>query len=531
MDTAFFRFLGPELIDALRGVRIDTVYCPAQNCWTIAFSPPVTSAGSVPPGFSFLLARIHSRDGVIFLSPVKPVNPPAPKALVMWLRKRLKWRKVTGGAADWPRKRLALELSPGEGRYLLLSMEDDPVVLDRLPEDFCDAPSWASAAMAYEDPSCPRSVKRALEREEPEDRDRLVAAFLAGRAAGFYMDQAAPMRDGPLPWPASRQSERFASAVEAAGAYGQLALFGALAPPDEAVKKARVKLKKRLANLDKDRERLDGMAGLHRYGETLAASLSALEPRSRSGPLELVHPEHGAMTVPLDPSMTILENMERFFRRAAKGRRGLVHVERLRAEAEAQAAAAQAGQAGQAGRGVLEPGASGRGRGQAVLALGASGRKAPSGEARRASPGKGAPGGAKAGAGKHKDIPLRRFRSSDGFAILRGKNASANHKLLSDLVSPFDYWLHAEGGPGAHVIVKRDHPNQAVPERTLNEAAQLAALASWRAGDGKAAVLVAECRDVRKFKGAALGQVRVASAATLTVELDPGLEEKLAADG
>jgi predicted ribosome quality control (RQC) complex YloA/Tae2 family protein len=287
---------------------------------------------------------------------------------------------------------------------------------------------------------------------------------------------------------------RFRSALEAALAYGRTAFFAALVPPDEEPKKAAIRKKKRLSALDQDQRRLEGLAAQQLYGEAVAANLSALDPKVKHGPMELSHPEQGLIAVPMDPALTILENMERFFRKAAKGRRGQQHVERLRREAEeglpapvrqkqtpreaqGQAKAARPGQSGQSGRGS--------------------------------------------------SIPLHRFRSDDGFTILRGKNSAANHKLLSELASPFDYWLHAEGGPGAHVIVKRDHPGQEIPESTLVQAAVLAGLSSWRAGDSKANVLYAQAREVRKMKGAALGQVRLDSAKTLLVDLDPSLEDRL----
>jgi hypothetical protein len=494
MDVAFFRHLGPELIRVLGGVRFDTVFSPAPGFWTLAFTPPVGLTDDSPLECKFLLARVDPRDGILFLSPEKPANPLQPPAKAMWLRKRLRNRKVVGGRLDWPRKRLALELSSGEGRWLLMTMEDDPVVLDHLPDGFGLEPGWATPRGAVEDASCPRSLRRALEREDPEDRQAFLDAFLQGRAAGFYLGEekdAARLGEGPLPWLPGREAVRFRGALEAALAYGRTAFFAALAPPDEEPKKAAARKKKRLSALDQDQRRLEGLAAQQLYGEAVAANLSALDLKAKHGPMELSHPEQGLMAVPLDPALTILENMERFFRKAAKGRRGQQHVERLRREAE---------------EGLLAP------------ARPKQAQREGGGQAKAAKPGQ---------SGRGSSIPLHRFRSDDGFTILRGKNSAANHKLLSELASPFDFWLHAEGGPGSHVIVKRDHPGQEIPESTLVQAAVLAGLSSWRAGDSKANVLYAQAREVRKMKGAALGQVRLDSAKTLLVDLDPSLEDRL----
>ncbi|MBI4806536.1 MAG: DUF814 domain-containing protein [Desulfovibrio sp.] len=487
MDAAFFRFLGPELINVLGGVRFDTVFSPAPGFWTFVFSPPVSPTPESPPDCRFLLLRVHSRAGALLLSPTKPVNPPQPSAKVMWLRKRLRGRRVTGGACDWPTRRLALELTAGEGRYLFLSMDDDPTVLESLPEGFATGGNWNTPEEAAGDAACPRSIRRALEREEPEDRDGLLQAFKDGRSAGFFLAES-QQEEGPLPWPAGRESVRYPTALAAGAAYGETSFFSALLPVDQEPKRAETRRKKRLALLDQDTQRLKGLEEQQLYGEAVAANLSALDPREKSAPMALEHPVHGVMTVPFDPSRTVLENMERFFKKAAKGRRGQVHVERLRLEAEQ----------GVAPKAKTRP---------------------PQSVKKSVAP------------DRRSTIPLHRFTSSDGFLILRGKNSAANHKLLSELASPFDYWLHAEGGPGAHVIIKRDHPGKEVPETTLREAAVLAGLSSWRAADAKANVLYALASEVRKIKGAALGRVRLENAKTVLVELDPLLEARLRRDG
>ena len=66
------------------------------------------------------------------------------------------------------------------------------------------------------------------------------------------------------------------------------------------------------------------------------------------------------------------------------------------------------------------------------------------------------------------------FRSSDGFLILRGRDTRGNGLALK-LAAPHDYWIHTADGPSAHVIIRRDHAGQQVPERTLHEAGILAA--------------------------------------------------------
>src|SRR6185436_6323384 len=71
-----------------------------------------------------------------------------------------------------------------------------------------------------------------------------------------------------------------------------------------------------------------------------------------------------------------------------------------------------------------------------------------------------------------RQAPLR-VESSDGYTIYVGRSAGQNQQTTFKLGAPDDLWLHARGLPGAHVIIKSG--GRAVPERTLLEAAALAA--------------------------------------------------------
>ena len=129
---------------------------------------------------------------------------------------------------------------------------------------------------------------------------------------------------------------------------------------------------------------------------------------------------------------------------------------------------------------------------------------------------------------RYRELAVSLFRSSDGFTMIRGKNKKANHDMLSKAASPFDYWFHVEDGPSSHIILKRDHPGQDVPESTLIEAAILCGLKSYRRDDGKADIMYALVKDVRKVKGFNLGQVAVdRKLGTLRVNLNPALENSL----
>jgi predicted ribosome quality control (RQC) complex YloA/Tae2 family protein len=119
--------------------------------------------------------------------------------------------------------------------------------------------------------------------------------------------------------------------------------------------------------------------------------------------------------------------------------------------------------------------------------------------------------------GKHKAAgPYRRYISSDGLPIWVGRNGRENDRLLRD-ARPWDLWLHAREAQGAHVLVRKPGREARVPQRSLIEAAGLAALHSRAAGSGGVEVMVAEVARVSKPKGAPPGRVVVAGERTVRV--------------
>lgn len=112
---------------------------------------------------------------------------------------------------------------------------------------------------------------------------------------------------------------------------------------------------------------------------------------------------------------------------------------------------------------------------------------------------------------------IRSFVSSDGFEILVGKKAADNDVLTFKVANSRDTWMHAADYPGSHVVV-RNPDRKPIPQRTLIEAAQLAAFNSQGKKQVKAAVHYTERKFVNKPKGAAPGLVRLASFKTILVE-------------
>ncbi len=117
----------------------------------------------------------------------------------------------------------------------------------------------------------------------------------------------------------------------------------------------------------------------------------------------------------------------------------------------------------------------------------------------------------------------RQYVSSDGFEILVGKRAKDNDFLTFRVAKSSDLWLHAADYPGSHVIVK--NPNrQEIPQKTLLEAAQVAAFFSQAGTQTKVAVHYTQKKFVNKPKGASAGLVSLSSFKTILVE--PKIIEK-----
>ena len=97
------------------------------------------------------------------------------------------------------------------------------------------------------------------------------------------------------------------------------------------------------------------------------------------------------------------------------------------------------------------------------------------------------------------------YRSSDGFDIYVGKNNYQNEELTFKMATGNDWWFHAKGIPGSHVIVKSQ--GKELPDRTFEEAAALAAYYSKGKGNEKVEVDYVQKKAIKKVAGAAPGFV------------------------
>ncbi|MBQ3482445.1 MAG: NFACT family protein [Oscillospiraceae bacterium] len=120
--------------------------------------------------------------------------------------------------------------------------------------------------------------------------------------------------------------------------------------------------------------------------------------------------------------------------------------------------------------------------------------------------------------------PLR-FVSSDGLEILVGRSNIQNDELSFRLARRTDLWLHTQRIHGSHVILRTD--GLAPPQRSLEEAASLAAYYSRGREAGKIPVDYTQVRHVKKPSGALPGAVIYTDYATISAEASEELAEKL----
>ena len=116
------------------------------------------------------------------------------------------------------------------------------------------------------------------------------------------------------------------------------------------------------------------------------------------------------------------------------------------------------------------------------------------------------------------------YISSDGYDIYVGKNNFQNDELSFKFASGNDWWFHAKGQPGSHVIVKSK--NEELPDRTFEEAGKLAAYYSRGRQAPKVEIDYTQKKNLRKPTGGKPGFVVYYTNYSLLIEPDiTGLQQ------
>lgn len=115
------------------------------------------------------------------------------------------------------------------------------------------------------------------------------------------------------------------------------------------------------------------------------------------------------------------------------------------------------------------------------------------------------------------------YLSSDGFHIYVGKNNYQNEELTFKVATGNDWWFHAKGVPGSHVIVKSE--GMELPDRAFEEAGALAAYYSKARSGEKVEVDYIQRKNVKKTQGGAPGFVIYHTNYSMVVAPSIGLNE------
>lgn len=127
-----------------------------------------------------------------------------------------------------------------------------------------------------------------------------------------------------------------------------------------------------------------------------------------------------------------------------------------------------------------------------------------------------------------KQLPFLTFKSSDGFTIYAGRGNLQNDRLTLKTAGANDMWFHTKDIAGSHVVVVTgDKAEVEIPERTLAEAAVIAAYCSNARESGNVPVDYTRVKYVKKPAGAKPGMVIFTHNKTLYVTPDENLYRKL----
>lgn len=269
------------------------------------------------------------------------------------------------------------------------------------------------------------------------------------------------------------------------------------------------RLDKLSIKLDKEEERLHAMLEKKEDALLLQAHLYNLDTKAKQKTIYLAYSKAKGQirNINLDPSKTIAENMEHFFHVAGRGKRGLAHLV-IRREALFL-------QKKEALKNAVEKSALQKGYEKKEI------HNSPKQKEKNTLNSKISYNRGTQYNQKHNEIffktskqntletqtknkqkfppQVQAFRSSDGFLILRGRDTKGNGLVLK-MANPHDYWVHIAQGASAHVIIRRDHPEQEVPQSTLEQAGALALIKSWQKDQDKGLVQYSLAKYIRPMK-------------------------------
>ena len=245
----------------------------------------------------------------------------------------------------------------------------------------------------------------------------------------------------------------------------------------------------------KDTEKMDTY---RIYGELLQTYGYSIEPGSKSATVDNYYTNE-PITIPLDEQKTPLENAHRYFDKYGKCKRTkealtelIVQVKDEISHLESIMTALDIAEKEEDLNQIREE----------LMEYGYIRRK----------------GGKKAAQKQRFTSKPFHYVSSDGFDIYVGKNNYQNEELTFKFATGNDWWFHAKGIPGSHVILKSE--GKEVPDSTFEEAGRLAAFYSKGRGQEKVEIDYTPRKNIKKTPGGKPGFVIYHTNYSLNIDSD-----------
>lgn len=106
----------------------------------------------------------------------------------------------------------------------------------------------------------------------------------------------------------------------------------------------------------------------------------------------------------------------------------------------------------------------------------------------------------------------------NGYTIFIGKNNKQNDYIVSKISRPNDIWMHAQNMPGSHILIKLPPGEETPPDNILLRGAQLAAYYSQGRNSKKVEILYTKRKYLKKPPGAKPGYVTYTEEKTIVVD-------------
>ena len=219
------------------------------------------------------------------------------------------------------------------------------------------------------------------------------------------------------------------------------------------------------------------------YGELLQAYGYGIEPGAKFAEVENYYDNNNLIKIPLDPDLSALDNSKKFFEKYGKLKRTSEALEGLIEETHTQIVHLESIQ------NALDIATSADDLIQIKEELMEYGFIKKNRSAKKE---------------KSKSKPFH-YRSSAGYDIFVGKNNYQNDELSFKVATGNDWWFHAKGMPGSHVIVKAN--NEELPNHVFEEAGRLAGYYSKGRDNEKIEIDYLQKKNLKKPSGAAPGFV------------------------